>query len=41
VVTKARKLTKISYDEMLELASLGAVVLQPRSVELAKEYGVR
>lgn len=41
VVAKARKLTKISYDEMLELASLGAVVLQPRSVELAKEYGVR
>ncbi|HHU31898.1 MAG TPA: aspartate kinase, partial [Clostridia bacterium] len=41
VITKARKLTKISYDEMLELASLGAVVLQPRSVELAKEYGVR
>ncbi|MRI83550.1 MAG: aspartate kinase [Nitratiruptor sp.] len=37
---KARKLPKISYDEMLELASLGAKVLQNRSVELAKKLGV-
>ncbi len=37
---KARKLDKISYDEMLELASLGAKVLQNRSVELAKKLGV-
>ncbi|MEW6182957.1 MAG: aspartate kinase [Bacillota bacterium] len=40
VVPDARKLPVISYDEMLELASLGAVVLHPRSVELAKMYGV-
>lgn len=37
---KARKLTRISYDEMLELASLGAKVLQNRSVELAKKLNV-
>jgi aspartate kinase len=37
---KARKLEKISYDEMLELASLGAKVLQNRSVELAKKLNV-
>ncbi len=37
---KARKLDKISYDEMLELASLGAKVLQTRSVELAKKLNV-
>ena len=37
----ARKLDRISYDEMLELASLGAKVLQIRSVEFAKRYGVR
>ncbi len=37
----ARKLEKISYDEMLEMASLGAKVLQIRSVEFAKKYGVR
>jgi aspartate kinase len=36
----ARKLDRISYDEMLELASLGAKVLQSRSVELAKKMGV-
>jgi len=36
----ARKLARISYDEMLELASLGAKVLQIRSVEFAKRYGV-
>ncbi|NPA29247.1 MAG: aspartate kinase [Epsilonproteobacteria bacterium] len=37
---KARKMERISYDEMLELASLGAKVLQNRSVELAKKMGV-
>lgn len=37
---KAKKLDKISYEEMLELASLGAKVLQNRSVELAKKLGV-
>ncbi len=36
----AKKLDRISYDEMLELASLGAKVLQSRSVELAKKMGV-
>jgi len=41
IVTRARKLDKITYEEMLELASLGAKVLQPRSVELAMNYGVR
>jgi len=38
---KARKMDYISYDEMLELASLGAKVLQNRSVELAKKLNVR
>jgi len=38
---RARKLDKISYEEMLELASLGAKVLQTRSVELAMRYKVR
>ncbi len=38
---KAKKLDYISYDEMLELASLGAKVLQNRSVELAKKMGVK
>jgi len=38
---KAKKLKEISYDEMLELASLGAKVLQTRSVELAKKLNVR
>ena len=37
---KAKKLDKISYDEMLELASLGAKVLQSRSVEMAKKLNV-
>ena len=37
---KAKKMERISYDEMLELASLGAKVLQNRSVELAKKMGV-
>ena len=38
--SKAIKLSKISYDEMLEMASAGAKVLHPRSVELAKKYNV-
>ena len=37
---EARKLKKVSYDEMLEMASLGAKVLQTRSVEFAKKYEV-
>jgi aspartate kinase len=37
IVPEARRLSEISYDEMLELASLGAKVLHPRSVECAKE----
>ncbi|MFC1465726.1 MAG: aspartate kinase [Candidatus Brachytrichaceae bacterium NZ_4S206] len=40
IVSTARKLTEISYDEMLELASLGAKVMQSRSVEFAKKFGV-
>jgi aspartate kinase len=40
VVRGAKKLDEISYDEMLELASLGAKVTQPRSVEFAKKFGV-
>lgn len=40
VVKSAEKLEEISYDEMLELASLGAKVLHNRSVELAKKYNV-
>ena len=40
IVPDAKKLDKISYDEMLELASLGAKVLQTRSVEFAKKYDV-
>ena len=40
ICPKARKLPKISYDEMLEMASLGAKVLQIRSVEFAKNYDV-
>ncbi len=41
IVPKARKLAKISYEEMLELASVGAKVLQTRSVELAMNERVR
>lgn len=41
IVAKARKLTKITYEEMLELASVGAKVLQTRSVELAMKERVR
>ena len=40
VVKTARKLPEISYDEMLELASAGSKVMQSRSVEFAKKYGV-
>ena len=39
-VPKARKLKEITYDEMLDLATLGAGVLHNRSVEMAKKYGV-
>ncbi len=41
IVAKARKLDKITYEEMLEMASLGAKVLQTRSVELAMNHRVR
>ncbi|MCF6408155.1 aspartate kinase [Pseudalkalibacillus salsuginis] len=41
VVKEARKLDSISYDEMLEMANLGAGVLHPRSVEFAKNYNVK
>ncbi len=41
ITKKARKLDRIAFEEMLELASLGAKVLQTRSVELAMRYGVR
>ena len=40
IVKSARKMDEITYDEMLELASLGARVLHNRSVELAKKYNV-
>lgn len=40
VCPRARKLDRITYDEMLEMASMGARVLQIRSVELAKKFGV-
>jgi aspartate kinase len=40
IVPGAKKLEEISYDEMLELASLGAKVMQSRSVEFAKNFGV-
>ena len=41
ITSKARKLDRIAFEEMLELASLGAKVLQTRSVELAMRYKVR
>ena len=41
IVPKAQKISKITYEEMLEMASLGAKVLQTRSVELAMNHGVR
>ncbi len=40
IVSNAQKLGRLSYDEMLEMASLGAKVLQARSVEYSKRYGV-
>jgi aspartate kinase len=40
IVPEARKINRISYDEMLELASLGAGVMHSRSIEFAKKYGV-
>lgn len=40
ICNKARRIDKISYDEMLEMAMTGAKVLQPRSVEMAKKYDV-
>ncbi|MDO8136998.1 MAG: aspartate kinase [Candidatus Brocadiales bacterium] len=40
IVPQARKLDRISYDELLELASLGAQVMQARSIEFAKKYNV-
>ncbi len=40
IVENAKKIEKVTYDEMLEMASLGAKVLQLRSVEFAKKYGV-
>src|SRR5213593_2867367 len=40
IVPDARKLARVSYDEMLEMASLGAKVLQARSVEFAKKFAV-
>lgn len=40
IVKNARKLEEITYDEMLELATLGAGVLHNRSVEMAKKYGI-
>lgn len=41
MIKNAYKLKEISYDEMLEMASLGAKVLHPRAVELAKQYNVK
>ena len=41
IVKNARKMKEITYDEMLDLATLGAGVLHNRSVELAKKYGVQ
>ena len=41
LLPEARRLSSISYDEMLELASLGAGVMHPRSIEFAKKFGVK
>ena len=41
LLPEARRLSSISYDEMLELASLGAGVMHPRSIEFAKQFGVK
>jgi aspartate kinase len=40
ILPAARRLSSIAYDEMLELASLGAGVMHPRSIEFAKKFGV-
>ena len=40
IVREARKIDKISYDEMLEMASLGAQVMQVRSIEMAKKFNI-
>ena len=40
IENKAKKINKLTYEEMLELASLGAKVLQTRSVELARSYKI-
>src|ERR671932_2611858 len=40
IVPNAKRIPRVAYDEMLEMASLGAKVLQARSVEFAKKYGV-
>ena len=40
-VKKAKKIAKITYEEILEMSSLGSKVLQPRSVELAMRYGIK
>ncbi|MFA5142917.1 MAG: aspartate kinase [Candidatus Omnitrophota bacterium] len=40
IVKNARKIDRISYEEMFELASLGAQVLQPRSIEFAMKFGI-
>jgi len=41
IVSDARKISQISYEEMLELAQAGAQVLQPRSIEVAKKFNVK
>ena len=41
IVTKARRIARITYEEMLEMASAGAKVLQTRAVEMAMKHGVR
>ena len=41
VVPEAKKIEEISYDELLEMASSGTKVMQSRSVEFAKKFGVR
>lgn len=38
---KAKKLSNVSYDEAMEMAHLGAKIIDPRSVEIAKKYGIR
>ncbi len=41
IVTNAKKLSRVSYDEMLEMASLGAKVMQARSIECAKKFNIK